>query len=900
MPKEKVMEKISSLFKEEVWGRIEPRDIGISKFKILDDIFNVIVSEGILQDTLTVCKEHQEEHPDSITASYLIGLIGHHTDQVVDTIQLRRLIEIFTSNGKWAVVEIIAEKILEYGESRIALRALATCLERLGRTREAIPVWENLMKIDRFDAVVAKKLAFAIINNEPDKSIHYMKLSIEGFIKNKNYDEVTALWNKLVTVSWEDVSFFERIERMLVESKQLELAATLLKSLLHRYREEEDVDQSIKLLKKILEYKPLDTHARRELIKFYEIKYRDHSQFEQFMKLSALGNFKAPVKFAIQDFEKNIVFDKGNYVFHASWKLGNIIELDNEGLLISFRDKPEHRMSIHMALQSLTPLINEHLYVMEYEDSETINKIFEEDFMQFFEILIKSYGGTIVLADIKREITQRYIDEKSWGKWWNKARTKIKKDPLFGVSEKKKDLIYMRDKPVTFADELLDRFTKTDSFSEKLNIAIEFINNNDKNEGASVAPYFIDYFTSEVKGKSETRQVLSYFTLKNLAEYVDPGKIKLEPVRTKILTFIKGSNDLHRLSMKISSYDYKKDFVNLIEESREDWPQIVSEILFEIPVRIHKYIVNSLIRAHSYNLINIFIDRVITGARQYPEIFMWVSKNLFTKTWDYDWLDYSREELAITYFRLMNEMKKIETEGNRLKNMSKDVLFDNDSIVLKDIVNDFDQLFVRKLYDIFSNLSFIEEGSIENFLSVIIEKYPDFQAMEDSVTDEWTLSVEGHIVTREGYEKKKSELDYMLNVEMGNLSRALAEVAEASADQRENVEYNALLEKQGILKKSISKLDGEMKNAEILDDEKIQINAVSIGTKVLTEDAETGEQNTYRIFGPWDADFEKGILSYRSPIGRTLLGKKVNEEYVLKIDDKDKRFKVVSISKYND
>ena len=100
--------------------------------------------------------------------------------------------------------------------------------------------------------------------------------------------------------------------------------------------------------------------------------------------------------------------------------------------------------------------------------------------------------------------------------------------------------------------------------------------------------------------------------------------------------------------MKISSYDYKKDLVNLIEESREDWPQVSAELLFETPVRIHKYIINNLIRAHAYKIINGFIDRVITGAKQYPEIFIWVARNLFSKQWDYDWLDYSRERLAVT------------------------------------------------------------------------------------------------------------------------------------------------------------------------------------------------------------------------------------------------------------
>ena len=78
MEKEKLLEKVNSLFKEELWGRIEPKDIGISKFKILDDLFNSLMGENYFQEMLDICKAHLVEHPDSITASYLVGLIGYN------------------------------------------------------------------------------------------------------------------------------------------------------------------------------------------------------------------------------------------------------------------------------------------------------------------------------------------------------------------------------------------------------------------------------------------------------------------------------------------------------------------------------------------------------------------------------------------------------------------------------------------------------------------------------------------------------------------------------------------------------------------------------------------------------------------------------------------------------
>ncbi len=896
---EKSLERLTSIFKEEMWARVDPKSIGISKFKVLEDIFNEVVAEELDDETLSLCREYLEEHKDSVSASYLVGLIGYHRGDVEDSLQLRKLIDLFMDHHKWAVVEVLSEKILEYGESSAARRALAKSLERLGRHKEAIPEWENLLKIERFDSEVARNLANALINEDPEKSIYYMKLSIEGFLKNRQYDEVTSVWNKLVSNSWEDISFFERIERQLVEAKKYDLAATLLKTLLNKYRDEENPDVSIELLKKILSYRPDDSHSRRELIKLYEKKYGEHSQFSQFLEMSNLNNFKKPVKLAIQDFERNIFFDRGNYAYHTSWGLGKIEDIDSESIVISFQEKENHRMSIQMALQSLTPIPSDHIYVLKYEDPEGVKELFENDFIDFFTILIRSYGGTISLDEIKREFIPEFVEEKNWTRWWNRARTQIKKSPNFGVSEKKKNEFFLRDKPLTFADELLDSFTATDSFSGKLNIAIEFVNNIDASEGASVTPYFIDYFADEARGNSMTRQVLSYFILRDLDTMASSSTVKLEGIHAKVMDFIRESFELPLLSRKIGSYDYKKEYVNLIEEARDDWPSIYYDILFEVPVRIHKYIMNRLIIAHEYQVINQYIDQIVTGYREFPELFLWVARNLLNGTWNYDWLDYSRQQLVINFFRFMNELKKVETEGNRLKNACVDLLFDNNEKVLREIVSQFDQAFMGKVYDIFRNLAYVEESKKERLHEIIREYYPDFSISEQAEQAGFDIPGEKLIVTPESYEQKKAILDRMVNEDLVNLSKELARVAENSSDPRENVDYNALMEKQNILELEVSKLEEEIRIAEILDPESIPLDTVSVGSRVTLRDVKSNERITYTLLGPWDADFARHILSYRSPIARTLLGKHEGDETVISINDEERSFRVENIEKYS-
>jgi transcription elongation factor GreA-like protein len=251
------------------------------------------------------------------------------------------------------VVEHLAEIILEYGENRHALKAKGMSLERLGRQKEAIPVWEDILRLDRFDAEVAKKLSLAIMDDDPSRGVHYMKMALEGFIRNGQFKSIQDIWNKLVELATEDLVYFERVERMLLDAKRQDLAVSLIRALYEEHRDT-DPPQAIRFIKKILRYQTDDQDLRRDVIHLFKICYGEHSLFEQFLQLSQLSNSRVPLDAAIRNFENSIVFDRGNYVHHRTWGVGLISDMDHQNVIIDFQAKPSHKMSLQMALQSLT------------------------------------------------------------------------------------------------------------------------------------------------------------------------------------------------------------------------------------------------------------------------------------------------------------------------------------------------------------------------------------------------------------------------------------------------------------------------------------------------------------------------------------------------------------------
>lgn len=150
-------------------------------------------------------------------------------------------------------------------------------------------------------------------------------------------------------------------------------------------------------------------------------------------------------------------------------------------------------------------------------------------------------------------------------------------------------------------------------------------------------------------------------------------------------------------------------------------------------------------------------------------------------------------------------------------------------------------------------------------------------------------------VSKETLEQMKEELHQMKAVERPAASRAIAEARE-KGDLRENAEYDAAKEAQGILEAKIKKMESDMAIARILEVDAIDTSKVSILTKVTVSNLNTKKTVTYQIVSEKEADLKAGKISVTSPIGQGLLGKSVGEVAEVKAPAGLLKFKVEQIS----
>ncbi len=150
-------------------------------------------------------------------------------------------------------------------------------------------------------------------------------------------------------------------------------------------------------------------------------------------------------------------------------------------------------------------------------------------------------------------------------------------------------------------------------------------------------------------------------------------------------------------------------------------------------------------------------------------------------------------------------------------------------------------------------------------------------------------------MTQDAYNRLRQEVDEMENVKMPEIANRIA-TARAEGDLKENAEYHAQREAQGMLQAKINERKSRMARAIIVDPSKIPKNEVAFGATVTVLDTDMDDEEKITLVGDGDEDYDNGKYLITSPIGQGLLGKKVGESVSIPVPKGVINFKVLDIS----
>lgn len=888
---EQLIKSIHELLNEEKWTRAALNSYTINNFKELDDIILKTDKFKVQEEILSLCQEHLAHTKNSIIALYLSGVISL-SKQLVDDSNLIVLTNIFTDNHKWNIVEYLCKRILEFGENKYALRTLAECYENKNEEENKFKVWERLIRVDYEEADIVRFLAEKEEkDNNLEKAIEYYKKAMHRYINKKMFANVKGIWEKLIEYSPEDIEFFFHIERKIVKVLSGERAAGLLYSLYPYYNKIGNWDTAIEILKRVLAYESKNPKPRKDIVECYRKKYDGHSHLEEYIKLSNLTQSWRNVHDAISDFEKHISFDTGNYVYHRSWGIGKVINIEDELFFIDFADKKNHQMSLKMAVKALSILTDDHIWVLKNSlPASTLKNKIKQEPSWALKILIRSFDNMANMKKIKSELVPSILTAGEWSKWNMEAQKILKTDPIFGNHPDKIDMFMVRETPISFEEKTFNKFKAEKNFYGRVESIQDFIKH-----GKLDSEYFgemFSYFTAFLKSFSIVNELVisSYLLITRIVAahpYLNPG------FNYKFVELFEQIDNLDEVFSKITESDFKKDFLVYVKKNIDNWPEIFAR-LFNLYQS--KYIIDELVSSGEMEVLKTISYQLLMHYRELKEPFIWVARNLTVESWFVS-LNIPLEKILIAMIHLLDityreiSNKREVSLNRKLNKQIQDFLFKEEKLI-NYILNSGEESITR-LYTLIDDVKEMDPSLKINLKQKIRDKYPDYKFLGEPEKERvsWGLTV-----TKTGYEKKQKALRHLLEVEIPVNSKEIG-VAMEKGDLRENAEYKAALEKQELLKGATLKIQEELQNARIFNESQIDTDYISFGTRVKLKNKISNKKEEYIILGPWESEPSKQIISYLSPLGVELCNHRAGENLQFTINEREYSYQVDSIDK---
>ena len=150
-------------------------------------------------------------------------------------------------------------------------------------------------------------------------------------------------------------------------------------------------------------------------------------------------------------------------------------------------------------------------------------------------------------------------------------------------------------------------------------------------------------------------------------------------------------------------------------------------------------------------------------------------------------------------------------------------------------------------------------------------------------------------ITISGLKNLKNELENLKNVQRPKIVAAIAE-ARSHGDLKENAEYHAAKEQQALIESRVIAINDIIARANVIDVTKIEnVGKVIFGSTVEVQDLETNKKISYRLVGQDEADIKKNLIFFKSPIGKSLIGKNKGEMINVKTPSGERNFEILKV-----
>ena len=575
---------------------------------------------------------------------------------------------------------------------------------------------------------------------------------------------------------------------------------------------------------------------------------------------------------------------EGAYCIHKSWGLGKIVgfESDRSMLLIDFEedDRKSHAMDPVFCLGKIEVLDSENIISRHRNNTEEIEKMAKKEPVDLIiDILSRYEDGCAATRDIERTLVFLFGSAKA-KKWWTATKKLLVKDPRVAVPNKKTEPYVLRDEPVKPEQEILQDFFDEKRSKEKIILAEKLFDlASEKEDLQADLPQVLEDLTNailEARNLSDADRLYGIWVRNNLARDVEEDVEKLEPTSASILKECEA--DLPRLA-NLMPTKFHTRFLDLVTRVYPDeWKKIVVNLLQHTSMKFSGECAHFLVDREESKLLVKSLGNWLDEQNLKAPVLLWLLKFRELAKFKDILKGLINPRLLTAVFSAI-DYESLQNATTRRIPLAE--ILSDDKQLLPDILS---KGTAENAHDLAQALILnpgFEDLSKRSLLARFIKIFPGIQDLLDggensNSSGKAVITDDSLIVSQPSYDKKLADLDDLAKTKIPENSLAI-EAAREHGDLRENAEYHMAKDEQKVLLGRQAELQEEIMRAKPTDFSDAPVDSVGIGSIVELVDQATNKVHSYTVLGAWDSDPDNNVLSYLTPLGQMLLGKKINE-----------------------
>ena len=601
------------------------------------------------------------------------------------------------------------------------------------------------------------------------------------------------------------------------------------------------------------------------------------------------------------------IMKEGASCIHRAWGVGKItgFEADRGMIVVDFEEgeRKSHAMDPVFCLDKLEVLDEDHIISRHRNNPEEIDaKVKKEPVELFIEIISKFEDGCAATRELER-IINLLLGAAKGKKWWTATKKLLIKDPRVAVPNKKTEPYVLRDEPVKPEQEILQDFFDEKRSKEKIILAEKLYDlASEKEDLQADLPQVLHDLTvalMEARNLSQADRLHGIWVRNNLARDVEEDVEKLEPTSASILH--ECEEDLPALADQMPAKFHSRLLDLVTRVYPEKWKDTVLHLLHNTATKFSGESAHFLIDRDESKLLIKSLSSILDEQTLRAPVLLWMIK--FRKLSKFEALleKLMTPQLLTAVFSAI-DYESLQNATTRRIPLAE--ILSDDKELLRDILTKGTAENAKDLAQALILNPGFEDLSKRSLLARFIKLYPEIQDIIDgsgsstsqveSVTTDDSL-----IVSQSSYDKKMADLDELNKEKIPANSQAI-EAAREHGDLRENAEYHMAKDEQKVLLARQSELQTDLMRAKPTDFMDAPADAVGIGSIVNLSNSDSGEAQKYTILGAWDSDPDKNVLSYLTPLGQNLLGKKVDDLVETEIEGTVTNWKIEGLARWVD